>query len=82
MQIDAPSGFLLNSFPVEAREWRLSDTAGRPFAPAAVTFGILDEAVQPIALALDAADWAQFRPLPVQGFFWGSAGSNIQATFR
>jgi hypothetical protein len=82
MQIDAPSGLLFNTFPVEAREWRLSDSAGRPFAPAAVTFGILTQTAQAIGLALDAADWAQFRPLPVQGFFWGSAGSNIQATFR
>lgn len=81
-QLYAPSGFLINRFPVEAKEWRLSDAAGRPFAPAATTFGILDLSLQAIALGLDPAQWADYRPIPHDGFFWGSAASAIYATFR
>lgn len=80
-QVYAPSGFLLNPFPVEAREWKLSDAFGVPFVALAQQFGILDFAAQG-PVNLDPHDWADWRPVPANAVFFGSAGTDMLATFR
>jgi hypothetical protein len=76
------SGFVANPFPVEAREWRLCDARGLPYAAAAATVDILDMSGRQIAAGVDAVNWAQFQQIPMFGFSWGSVANFLQASFR
>jgi hypothetical protein len=76
------TGFNFNQFPPEAREWRLSNVQGLPYAAAVATVDIIDIANRPIVLGADAAQWANFQAIPQFAYFWGSQANFLQATFR
>jgi hypothetical protein len=73
----------LQPFPIEAREWRISNLNGAPFAALAATVNFLDPSLAFVAGgSVDAASLADWTPIPMLALFWGTGGTPMQATFR
>lgn len=71
-----------NVFPMTAREWRVQDQFGRPFAPAVATIGLLGVNGVLFAPAIDAADYAEWQPIPHDAAAWGATTVAVYAAYR
>jgi hypothetical protein len=76
-----PGAKVIN-FPMTAREWKLVDVAGVPFAPAAnfVAFVALNGA--PFGFPNDASLYADWQPIPFNAVGWGVAVGETFAAYR
>ena len=72
----------LNVFPMTAREWRVLDQLGRPFAAGVQTVGFAGVNGVIFAAAVDAADYADWQPIPFDAAAWGASAPNVYAAYR
>lgn len=75
-----PVAAVQHLFPMEAREWRLTDVVGLPVAPAAVSV-IPTGSAGALLGAVDAAAVADFRPIPHDAVGW-VASARVYAAYR
>lgn len=72
----------LQQFPIEAREWRVSDAiSGQPMALGVSTLEMVALTGAPSA-AGDGALFAEWTPIPVLAAFWRCTDNVVQADYR
>ncbi len=72
----------VNVFPMTAREWRLQDQFGRPFAAAAQTVALLGVNGIVFGLGLDAEEYAEWQPIPFDAAAWAGSTAAMYAAYR
>lgn len=80
--VQPTGGTTVNVFPMTAREWRVLDQAGRPFVPAIQTISLLGVNGVVFAPAVDAADYADWQPIPHDAAAWGASANAMYAAYR